>query len=231
MNRYWPGNRITLLRSGAEFFPALLAEIAAAEREVWLETYIYADDETARRVSDALIAVAQRGVLVRVMVDGWGARHYLTRRVERYLEAGGVRLLKYRPRTPVTDPRGYLFQTARHVLITANQAVRQDHERYLACDANDLALRAEAVPSLWVEEEGGAELAFEEFERVLSELPEKCQAALLRQRRDGWSYQQIASELQVSVNTVKDYIVRALEHFQVHFSMPAKERSALKDRS
>ena len=141
------------------------------------------------------------------------------------------RLLKYRPRTPVTDPRGYLFQTARHVLITANQALRQDHERYLACDANDLALRAEAVPSLWVEEEGGAELAFEEFERVLSELPEKCQAALLRQRRDGWSYQQIASELQVSVNTVKDYIVRALEHFQVHFSMPAKERSALKDRS
>jgi len=32
-----------------------------------------------------------------VMVDGWGARHFLTRRVERYLEAGGVRLLKYRP--------------------------------------------------------------------------------------------------------------------------------------
>jgi len=141
------------------------------------------------------------------------------------------RLLKYRPRAPVTDPKSYLFQTARHVLITANQSMRQEHERYVACDANDLASRAEEVPSLWVEEEGGAELAFEEFERVLSELPGNCQVALLRQRRDGWSYQQIANELEVSVNTVKDYIVRALEHFQVHFSMPAKERSSARGRS
>ncbi|HZQ61544.1 MAG TPA: cardiolipin synthase ClsB [Casimicrobiaceae bacterium] len=97
MNRYTPGNRITLLRSGIEYFPALLAAIAAAEREVWLETYIYADDETGRRVADALVGAVARGVLVRVMVDGWGARHYLTRRVERYLVSGGVRLLKYRP--------------------------------------------------------------------------------------------------------------------------------------
>ena len=68
-------------------------------------------------------------------------------------------------------------------------------------------------------------------ERVLSELPSNCQVALVRQRRDGWSYQEIASELQVSVNSVKHYIVLALEHFQVHFSMPAKARLTLKDRS
>jgi DNA-directed RNA polymerase specialized sigma24 family protein len=74
------------------------------------------------------------------------------------------------------------------------------------------------------------ELAFEEFERVLNELPVNCRAALLRQRRDGWSYQQIAQELDVSVNTVKDYIVKALQHFQVHFSLPAKHASALKGR-
>jgi RNA polymerase sigma factor (sigma-70 family) len=140
------------------------------------------------------------------------------------------RLLKYRPRAPVTDPKGYLFQTARHVLISANHAARQHQERYVACDANDLATRAEGISGLWVEEEGGAELAFEEFERVLNELPVNCRAALLRQRRDGWSYQQIAQELDVSVNTVKDYIVKALQHFQVHFSLPAKHASALKGR-
>ena len=97
MNRYIPGNRIALLRSGPGFFPALLEAIDGAVREIWLETYIYADDETGRRVSAALIRAVRRGVLVRVMVDGWGARHYLTRRLERDLVQGGVQLLKYRP--------------------------------------------------------------------------------------------------------------------------------------
>ena len=40
---------------------------------------------------------AQRGVSVRVLVDGWGARHYLTRPLEQRLVDGGVDLLKYRP--------------------------------------------------------------------------------------------------------------------------------------
>jgi len=97
MNRYTAGNAVTLLRSGAEYFPALTRAIVEAEREIWLETYIFADDATGRGVADALIAAAQRGVSVRVLVDGWGARHYLTRALERRLLDGGVDLLKYRP--------------------------------------------------------------------------------------------------------------------------------------
>jgi cardiolipin synthase len=97
MNRYTAGNAVTLLRSGAEYFPALTRAIAEAEREIWLETYIFADDPTGREIADALIAAARRGVSVRVLVDGWGARHYLTRALERRLLDGGVDLLKYRP--------------------------------------------------------------------------------------------------------------------------------------
>ena len=50
MNRFRPGNEIELLRSGAAFFPALVAAVDAAEREVWLETYIFADDPAGRAV-------------------------------------------------------------------------------------------------------------------------------------------------------------------------------------
>jgi cardiolipin synthase len=75
MNRFIAGNRIALLRSGGEFFPALVGAIDRAEREVWLETYIFADDDAGRIVSAALCRAAQRGVKVRVLVDGWGARH------------------------------------------------------------------------------------------------------------------------------------------------------------
>jgi cardiolipin synthase len=97
MNRFTPGNEVELLRSGAAYFPALVAAIDAAEREVWLETYILADDPAGRAVAEALVRAASRGVDVRLLVDGWGAKHYLTRRLERALVAGGVELLKYRP--------------------------------------------------------------------------------------------------------------------------------------
>ena len=97
MNRYTAGNSITLLRNGAEYFPVLLEAISLAEREIWLETYIFADDATGRSVADALIAAARRGVTVRVLVDGWGARHYLTPALAQRMINGGVDLLKYRP--------------------------------------------------------------------------------------------------------------------------------------
>lgn len=96
-NRYSPGNELELLKGGAGFFPALVSAVDAAEREVWLETYIFADDPAGRAVADALVRAAQRGVAVRVLVDGWGAKHYLTAPLERRLAAGGVYLLKYRP--------------------------------------------------------------------------------------------------------------------------------------
>ena len=97
MNRFTAGNSVTLLRNGAEYFPALIDAIAGAERDVWLESYIYADDATGQAVTDALLAAVGRGVSVRVLVDGWGARHYLTRPLEKRLVDGGVDLLKYRP--------------------------------------------------------------------------------------------------------------------------------------
>ncbi len=97
MNRFLPGNAVELLRNGVEFFPALVGAIDLARREVWLETYIFADDASGGMVADALVRAAQRGVVVRVIVDGWGARHYLTKGLEARLVAGGVLLLKYRP--------------------------------------------------------------------------------------------------------------------------------------
>jgi cardiolipin synthase len=97
MNRFTPGNAVELLRSGGEYFPAMIEAIDAAQREVWLETYIFADDAAGRAVAVALIAAAGRGVVVRVLVDGWGAKYYLTHSLEHRLREGGVRLLKYRP--------------------------------------------------------------------------------------------------------------------------------------
>ncbi len=97
MFRFTPGNAIDLLRSGGEFFPALIAAVDGAQREVWIETYIFADDAVGVAVAEALVRAVRRGVTVRLLVDGWGAKHYLTKRLEKTMREGGVRLLKYRP--------------------------------------------------------------------------------------------------------------------------------------
>ena len=93
---YTGGNRIDLLCSGAEYFPALLAAIGAARLQIFLETYIYADDATTQKVTDALAAAARRGVAVHVVIDGFGARE-MPARFHQSLAAAGVALLAYRP--------------------------------------------------------------------------------------------------------------------------------------
>jgi cardiolipin synthase len=67
------GNELTLLQNGAAFFPQLCADIDAARHSVFLETYIFAADETGQLVADALLRAAERGVTVRVLLDGFGS--------------------------------------------------------------------------------------------------------------------------------------------------------------
>jgi cardiolipin synthase len=90
------GNRLTLLNSGGEFFPALLAAINAAAHEVHLESYIFEDDRTGQAVAGALMAAARRGVRVRVLVDGFGAPAFASTLMPALTEAG-VMALSYRP--------------------------------------------------------------------------------------------------------------------------------------
>jgi len=89
------GNRLTLLNSGGEFFPALIAAIDTATREVQLETYIFADDASGRAVRDALRRAAARGATVRLLVDGFGTAD-LAGRLEEELAGCGVQVLVYR---------------------------------------------------------------------------------------------------------------------------------------
>ncbi|KAB2926940.1 MAG: cardiolipin synthase ClsB [Dechloromonas sp.] len=93
---YLAGNRLTLLDSGTEYFPALLAAIEGANREIFLESYIYADDAIGHEVAGALCRAAARGVIVNVIVDGFGGRNFAADFLPR-LSAAGVRAMLYRP--------------------------------------------------------------------------------------------------------------------------------------
>jgi len=117
VDRYRPGNRIRLLRNGAEYFAALEGAIDAARQEVWLESYIFADDAAGRRIAAAMARAAGRGVKVRVMVDGWGARFYLTSSLETFMRDAGVELLKYRPEVSAWQFRSHRLRRLHRKLV------------------------------------------------------------------------------------------------------------------
>jgi cardiolipin synthase len=123
MHRFAPGNRVELLRNGTEFFPALAAAIDNARAEVWLETYIFSDDAAGRAIADAMVRAVARGVQVRVLVDGWGARHYLTKALAHTLADGGVRLMKYRPEVAPWQFRSYRLRRLHRKLCHVDRTV------------------------------------------------------------------------------------------------------------
>ncbi|MDN4575524.1 cardiolipin synthase ClsB [Pandoraea cepalis] len=80
MSKYLPFSRdndLRLLYLGQRYFTALIAAIDRATRDVALETYIFEADEAGQQVAAALRRAAQRGVAVRVILDGIGTSRRL----------------------------------------------------------------------------------------------------------------------------------------------------------
>jgi cardiolipin synthase len=89
------GNRITLLRNGSEYFPALEDAINSAQNIVHLETYIFAYDATGIRIAKALKRAARRNVTVRLLLDGFGSQDFPKVEIQNMLNAG-VQILIFR---------------------------------------------------------------------------------------------------------------------------------------
>jgi cardiolipin synthase len=81
-------NQLMLLQNGTGYFPQLCADIDAAQHSIYLETYIFAADETGRMVADALQRAAARGVTVRVLLDGYGSAELPQRWIDGLRTAG-----------------------------------------------------------------------------------------------------------------------------------------------
>ena len=96
MPDYVGGNRLGLLRNGEQYFPSLLAAIDAAHAEVFLETYIFADDQTGSLVADALARAAARGVATHLLIDGFGGQDFAPRFRE-MLSKANAEVLVFRP--------------------------------------------------------------------------------------------------------------------------------------
>lgn len=90
------GNSITPLINGENAYPVMLKAINEAIHFVHLSTYIFDGDVTGRCFVDALKAAANRGVDVRVIIDGLGEKYSIPR-ARTLLKGSGVKVARFLP--------------------------------------------------------------------------------------------------------------------------------------
>ncbi len=94
--RLFAGNRVTLLQNGVEYFPELEKAIEYATLEIFIESYIFENDVTGRRIAEALKRAAQRGVAVHLLLDGFGSKS-LPQKMLADMALAGIQVLLFRP--------------------------------------------------------------------------------------------------------------------------------------
>jgi cardiolipin synthase len=93
---FMPGNRLTILNNGDEFFPAMLDAIRAAEVSITIEAYIYWAGDIGREFAEALAAKASSGVRVKILLDSVGSST-IGEEILQILEKGQCQLAWYNP--------------------------------------------------------------------------------------------------------------------------------------
>ncbi len=89
------GNKVRVLRDAAENFPAWLEAIQSAERTIFLEQYIFANDAIGREFASVLARKAREGVRVRVIYDWLGTSRAGALWAE--LRAAGAHVICFNP--------------------------------------------------------------------------------------------------------------------------------------
>ena len=112
--RWHNGNAVTLLENGLELFPALCAAFDAAQTSIHLETYIFRLDAAGLKVLDHLKRAAERGVKVRVVLDGYGSARD-DRTIQSLLRAAGAQCRIYRPEPKYLSYQSFDFSRLRRM--------------------------------------------------------------------------------------------------------------------
>lgn len=94
--RFVASHDVRLLWGGKAYFDLLVYFIERARECIHLQVYIYETDATGRLIADALIAAADRGVNVYVLVDGYGSQGLSKTFVTR-LKKNGVHFRVFEP--------------------------------------------------------------------------------------------------------------------------------------
>jgi cardiolipin synthase len=118
--RWRTGCTVTVLREGAETYPAMLAALAAAKQTISIETYILAADGTGDRFKAVLMERARAGVKVRMIYDAVGSFGLPGGWVDEMREVG-CEVIDFNPIAPWRRRFRLSHRDHRKVIVVDNQ--------------------------------------------------------------------------------------------------------------
>ncbi|MEG0069327.1 cardiolipin synthase [Cetobacterium sp.] len=81
-------NNFTFYQNPEEFFKSLTASIRKAKKTIFMEYYIFDDDEVGGPIYDLLLEKVKEGVEIKIIIDGAGTRGVSRKRREELKKAG-----------------------------------------------------------------------------------------------------------------------------------------------
>lgn len=149
----WTSERVFL--KGDEHFSELLKEISGARESVTLETYIFDRDRLGNAVLQALKAAAARGIVVRLLLDGFGCSQWSWSELHALARAG-VKVKVYHP-LPWQNPKmrwAGIFRF-RRLLLGFWKLNRRNHRKCCIIDGTTAYLGGMNISSRQMESHAG----------------------------------------------------------------------------
>jgi RNA polymerase sigma-70 factor (ECF subfamily) len=124
-----------------------------------------------------------------------------------------LRLLQADPKTEVSEPLAFLRNTVRWVLVDWWRQQEQDRKYIREAIEADIEIASNALSD---RSEDYVSIT-QYLDQILKELPPMQAAVLLLHKRDGLSYEEVATKLGLAPNTVKKYLTMARTRIRLKY--------------
>ncbi|MEH6455287.1 MAG: phosphatidylserine/phosphatidylglycerophosphate/cardiolipin synthase family protein [Cocleimonas sp.] len=115
------GNSIDFLIDGEQFFPSMLKAISEAQQFVLMEMYLFESGKVADKFITAFVNAVQRGLVVQLLIDGFGGKGLSQLNRDEMINAG-VQLVFFNP-LMFEKLKNNLHRTHRKYLIVDDAVV------------------------------------------------------------------------------------------------------------
>jgi RNA polymerase sigma-70 factor (ECF subfamily) len=119
----------------------------------------------------------------------------------------------------LANPRAWIWTIAWRVVNDAFQHEKRHRHYHVPAEPKVIEALARQEHATFTSPIESQMEARDEILSALQDLPAATQIAIVRSRRDGWSYDQIAAELGITPHMVKKHIVRAIAHFTAYLEV------------
>jgi len=164
---------VRLLRDGVEAFPAMLAAVANATREILLEMYWVGGDAVGTRFRAALAEKARKGVTVRVIYDAVGSLSINYAFWQPLVDAGGE-VREFHPLSPLRPT----FELSR--------IEQRDHRKILVVDGERGFTGGLNLARAWLPLDEGGEAWRDDMIEVRGHAPEELRTLFYKNWRRLW---------------------------------------------